>query len=245
MDFKNRVLNIISTIMAIALIILIIFSNQKGSIYVTADEVSSGSGLVNFISKDTALAYIEEFANAQQVENGQTELTNEEEAESLHQMADSFNEDHANSERTNANVTSENPQSKEKAETEDKSKDEQGKIEKGTDSNTKNNNEEKKNEDTQDKEIEEKEAENNDPVITTKVVSETETIKYETVREDDASLPMGETKVEQEGENGTRTVTYLETYTDEELTNREQTKSEIKVEPVKKIIKVGIKEKLE
>lgn len=248
MDFKNKMLNLISTIMAIALIILIIFSNQKSSIYVAADEVSSGSGLVNLISKDTSLAYIEEFSSAQRVENDQTELVNEEEnEEDLQQVTDSYNEDSTNSEKTNVNATSENRQSKEKNETEDKSEDEQEKIEKDADSSSNDDREEekKRKEKIQEEEREEKEAENNDPVITTKVVNETETIEYETVREEDASLPKGETKVRQEGENGSRTVTYLETYTDGELTNREQTKSKIKTEPVKKIIKVGTKEELE
>ena len=81
-----------------------------------------------------------------------------------------------------------------------------------------------------------------EPVITTKTTTATESIGFKTVNQNDNSLEKGKTKVAQEGKNGTRTITYKETYKDGKLTSKEQVKSEVTKQPVDKIVKVGTKE---
>ncbi|WP_368901912.1 G5 domain-containing protein [Oceanobacillus oncorhynchi] len=79
-------------------------------------------------------------------------------------------------------------------------------------------------------------------VITTETTTETEAIAFETVYENDSTLEKGKEVVSQEGQNGTRTITYKETYENGKLISKEQVSSEVTKEPVKKIVKVGTKE---
>ena len=79
-------------------------------------------------------------------------------------------------------------------------------------------------------------------VITTKTVTETETIPFETEYQNDPNLEKGKQVVVQEGKNGVKTITYEETYINGELTNKKQISTKITKEPVKKIVKVGTKE---
>jgi len=79
--------------------------------------------------------------------------------------------------------------------------------------------------------------------ITTEIVTEEESIIYKTKTEDNAEILKGETVVEQEGENGVKTITYEVTYTDGVETNREKTGEEVTTKPVEEIIHNGTKEK--
>ena len=74
-------------------------------------------------------------------------------------------------------------------------------------------------------------------------VKESETVDYETVKEETDSLYKGETKVKQQGEKGKIEYTYEVTLVDGEETERKLVKEETVKEPVDKIILVGTKEK--
>lgn len=71
---------------------------------------------------------------------------------------------------------------------------------------------------------------------------ETEEIGYETLYEDDSSLPKGQEQVGQKGENGEKEVTYQITYVDGTEESREVTTETVTKEPVNKVILVGTKE---
>ena len=79
-------------------------------------------------------------------------------------------------------------------------------------------------------------------VVTTKTVTETEIIPFEIRYENDPNLEQGKQVVVQEGHDGVRTITYEETYTNGELTNRKQVSSTVTKNPVDKVVKVGTKE---
>lgn len=70
---------------------------------------------------------------------------------------------------------------------------------------------------------------------------ETEEIPYESIREEDPSLPKGEEVVGQVGVVGEKVVTYQVTYVNGEEVSREVKSEEITIEPVNEIIKVGTK----
>lgn len=78
-----------------------------------------------------------------------------------------------------------------------------------------------------------------EPVIRTETEYEYEEIDYETVEEDNNSLPVGETSVSQDGVVGQRTITYEVTYTDDVETDRREISREVTTEPVNEIIQVG------
>ena len=79
------------------------------------------------------------------------------------------------------------------------------------------------------------------PVVTTK--TSTEVVPFETVTQNDANLPKGQTKVLQEGVNGERTVT-TEFTTTNGVTTSKVVGSSITKQPINKIIAVGTKEEV-
>lgn len=81
-----------------------------------------------------------------------------------------------------------------------------------------------------------------EPVITTKTVTSTESIKYETKQQNDSSLEKGKTAVVKKGQNGVRIITYKETYKDGGLVSKEKVSSAVTKQPVDKVIKVGTME---
>lgn len=74
-------------------------------------------------------------------------------------------------------------------------------------------------------------------------VTQAEEIPFETVKQDDASLYKGETKVVTDGQLGAKDVTYVVTYRNGEETDREYVSETVTKEPVSKVIAVGTKEK--
>lgn len=78
--------------------------------------------------------------------------------------------------------------------------------------------------------------------ITTKTETTTKTIKHKTVKQNDNSLEKGKTKVVQNGQNGTRTITYKVTYKNGKEVSREQVSSKVTKKAIDKIVKVGTKE---
>ena len=79
-------------------------------------------------------------------------------------------------------------------------------------------------------------------VIITKTTTSKESILFKTIEEKDSTLEKGETKVVQEGKNGTKTITYKETYKNGSLVSKEVVNSEITQQPTSRVIKVGTKE---
>ena len=77
-------------------------------------------------------------------------------------------------------------------------------------------------------------------IVSTKVVEEKDTIPYKTVYVDDSTLYKGESEVETEGQEGSVTRKYRVTYEDGAEVSRELI-SEVKTEPVNKVIAVGTK----
>ncbi|MEH7383728.1 G5 domain-containing protein, partial [Bacillus sp. JJ1533] len=77
--------------------------------------------------------------------------------------------------------------------------------------------------------------------ITTKTTTATESIPFQTVTQNDANLEKGKTVVVQNGSNGTKTITYKETYTNGTLTSKNVVSSSVTKQPVNKIVKVGTK----
>ena len=78
--------------------------------------------------------------------------------------------------------------------------------------------------------------------VTTKTTTVTESIPFETQYQNDPNLEKGKEVVVQNGQNGTRTITYKETYVNGKLTNKEQISSKVTKNPVNKIVKRGTKE---
>ena len=70
------------------------------------------------------------------------------------------------------------------------------------------------------------------PVVTTKTEIKTESIAFQTVRQDDPTLEKGKEVVAQNGANGTRTITYTVTYTDGKETGRTVASDKVTKEPV-------------
>lgn len=77
--------------------------------------------------------------------------------------------------------------------------------------------------------------------VSTKTVTETETIKHDTKKIKDSSMYEGQTKVETEGENGKKEYTYSVTYVDGKETSRTLVSSEVVKEAVTEVIRVGTK----
>ncbi|MEH7383374.1 G5 domain-containing protein [Bacillus sp. JJ1533] len=77
--------------------------------------------------------------------------------------------------------------------------------------------------------------------VTTKTTTASESIPFLTVYQNDASLEKGKQVVVQNGVNGTKTITYKETYTNGALTSKDIISTNITKQPVDKIVKIGTK----
>lgn len=75
--------------------------------------------------------------------------------------------------------------------------------------------------------------------VTEKIVSTTQSIPYETVERTTKDLAPGETRVVQEGKNGTKTIVNKQIYEGTELVSTEFVEEKIVAEPVDKIVEVG------
>lgn len=78
-------------------------------------------------------------------------------------------------------------------------------------------------------------------VITTKTVTTTQVVPYKTVKTNDDTLPIGQSKVHQKGVNGVKTITWKVTLTNGKETARTQTKAVVTKEPVDELVHVGVK----
>ncbi|WP_155971114.1 G5 domain-containing protein [Streptococcus ruminantium] len=79
------------------------------------------------------------------------------------------------------------------------------------------------------------------PVVTTEEVSETKSVPFETIRENDPNLEAGKEVVATEGKNGVRTIVYTVTKKDGTETGRVVKSDTITTPAVNKVIKVGTK----
>lgn len=75
--------------------------------------------------------------------------------------------------------------------------------------------------------------------IVTKIETKTEAIPFETKNIDDNSIKKGETKVDPEGKDGVKTITYEVTYTNDKETARKQTGEAVTTPPTTKVIHIG------
>lgn len=75
----------------------------------------------------------------------------------------------------------------------------------------------------------------------TKVVTETETIKFDTETKNDSSLEIGESKIATKGVNGEKLVTYEVTYVNGREQSREEVSSAVTKQPVTQVKYVGTK----
>lgn len=81
------------------------------------------------------------------------------------------------------------------------------------------------------------------PKIETKEETKLEDIEFQTENKDDSTLEKGQTKVQQEGKNGTKETKFKVTYTDGKETAREKISETTTIQPVNKIVLTGTKEK--
>ncbi len=79
------------------------------------------------------------------------------------------------------------------------------------------------------------------PVITTETITEEAEIPFTTEKKNDESLEKGKTSVSQKGVPGVEVITFEVTKTDGVETERKEVKREVKVSPVKEVVKVGVK----
>ncbi|MDQ8759274.1 G5 domain-containing protein [Streptococcus ruminantium] len=79
------------------------------------------------------------------------------------------------------------------------------------------------------------------PVVTTEEVSETKSVPFETIRENDPNLEAGKEVVATEGKEGVRTIVYTVTKTDGVETSRVVKSDSVTTPAVNKVIKVGTK----
>lgn len=76
----------------------------------------------------------------------------------------------------------------------------------------------------------------------TKTITVTETIAFGVVRQNDSSLDKGQQVVVQNGQNGSKTMTYKETYQNGQSVSKVFVSEQVTKQPVNQIIKVGTKE---
>ncbi len=69
----------------------------------------------------------------------------------------------------------------------------------------------------------------------------TEAIAHETIERDDGELTVGTRRIETEGVDGSKDVTYELTYTNDELTSEEPVETVVTAEPVTEVVRVGTK----
>ncbi|MDQ8775270.1 G5 domain-containing protein [Streptococcus ruminantium] len=79
------------------------------------------------------------------------------------------------------------------------------------------------------------------PVVTTEEISETKSVPFETIRENDPNLEAGKEVVATEGKEGVRTIVYTVTKTDGVETSRVVKSDSVTTPAVNKVIKVGTK----
>ena len=77
--------------------------------------------------------------------------------------------------------------------------------------------------------------------VETKTVTEKQSVAYSVKEIEDSSLEKGKTKLETEGVNGEKTVTYEVVYVNGEATEKRQISSEVTKEPVDEVKRVGTK----
>ena len=82
-------------------------------------------------------------------------------------------------------------------------------------------------------------AETQTPTVTTKQETETQSVPYTTQNQNDSSLAQGQTKIIQQGQNGTETLTYNVTYSDGTQTNKTLVSTTVTAQPVTQIVAVG------
>lgn len=116
------------------------------------------------------------------------------------------------------------------------------KVSTKTNNNTNNNKEKAESQNVEINESNKQKESVKEDVIITKTTTSKESILFKTIEEKDSTLEKGETKVVQEGKNGTKTITYKETYKNGSLVSKEVVNSEITQQPTSRVIKVGTKE---
>lgn len=77
--------------------------------------------------------------------------------------------------------------------------------------------------------------------VTYETVTKTEKVKFKTVKKNDATLPVGKTKVKRNGVNGRANVTYKVKYVNGEKDSKKAVKKVVTKKPVSKIVLVGTK----
>jgi hypothetical protein len=75
--------------------------------------------------------------------------------------------------------------------------------------------------------------------VTTQTVTQTSSVPFQTTTQQDSSLPKGQTKVVQAGQNGTEVTTYLVTYTNGKQTGKKQQSQTVTVPPLQQIAEDG------
>lgn len=80
------------------------------------------------------------------------------------------------------------------------------------------------------------------PVVTTRTVRRTKTVRHDTREVEDDSLAEGRSKVRVKGVDGVRTITYEVTLTDGRETARRQVSSVVTRKPVTEVVAIGTKE---
>jgi hypothetical protein len=75
--------------------------------------------------------------------------------------------------------------------------------------------------------------------ITTKQVTETQTINFTSTNQDDGGLAKGQTQVAQAGKNGLKTLIYKVTYSNGKQTSKTLVSSVVTTQPVNQIVDVG------
>lgn len=77
--------------------------------------------------------------------------------------------------------------------------------------------------------------------VEVKTITETQSIPYESITKNDASLTSGKSVVMVTGVNGIKTVTYRVTYTSNKETSREKTSEVVTIPPVTQVTDIGTK----
>jgi hypothetical protein len=77
------------------------------------------------------------------------------------------------------------------------------------------------------------------PSVTTQQQTQTQPVPYTTQDQYDSSLAKGQTKVAQVGENGTETLTYKVTFTNDTQTSRTLLSTIVTTQPVNEVVDVG------
>lgn len=72
-----------------------------------------------------------------------------------------------------------------------------------------------------------------------KTLTKTEIINFQTTKQNDSTLPQGQTKVAQAGQTGKRLITYTASYKKGKLNGCRHTGTQVTQQPVSQIVKVG------